>query len=93
MLRDAGFDGVAALDRTEQFKTGLQRELAAAEEDREAFVSQMSEEDYEEVVSSWRSKLDRVAAGEQKWGLFRAFRPQDGRDFHGEEADGVAALK
>lgn len=118
----------------------LERELAAAEADREGFVQQMSQEDYEEVracraapcvalrlvlrdallhyavlcgvleeplswgmtaarcsaptvnhginvanprpsvlqqvVSSWRGKLDRAVAGEQKWGLFRAFKPQ-----------------
>ncbi|PSC74355.1 phosphoethanolamine N-methyltransferase 1-like [Micractinium conductrix] len=92
MLRDAGFDGVAALDRTEQFKSVLERELAAAEADREGFVQQMSQEDYEEVVSSWRGKLDRAVAGEQKWGLFRAFKPQDGRDFHGAETEGLSGL-
>lgn len=32
-----------------QFKATLQRELAAAETDKDAFVQQMSEADYEEV--------------------------------------------
>jgi hypothetical protein len=47
-----------------------------------------------QVAGSWRFKLARVAAGEMQWGVFRAFKPRDGRDFHAPEpaADGVAAL-
>ena len=32
-----------------QFKSSLERELAAAEADRDAFVAQFGQEDYEEV--------------------------------------------
>lgn len=35
-----------------------------------------------QVLASWRAKLERVEGGEQKWGLFRAFKPAEGRDFH-----------
>lgn len=45
-----------------------------------------------QVVANWRSKLERVAAGEQKWGLFRAFKPKEGRDFHPPEVESAAAL-
>lgn len=46
-----------------------------------------------QVLTQWRAKLERVEAGEQQWGLFRAFKPADGRDFHGAEGpDGVAGL-
>ncbi|KAL4421015.1 hypothetical protein ABPG77_008852 [Micractinium sp. CCAP 211/92] len=92
LLQEAGFDGVAALDRTDQFKATLQRELAAAEAGKDAFVQQMSEADYEEVVNNWRGKLARVEAGEQKWGLFRAFKPREGRDFHGAETESLSML-
>lgn len=48
-----------------QFKSSLERELAAAEADRDAFVAQFGQEDYEEVrlVAGWRgpSILVRVA--------------------------------
>jgi hypothetical protein len=82
------------MDRTEQFRGHLERELAAAEADKQGWVEQFSEKDYEEVAGSWRFKLARVAAGEMQWGVFRAFKPRDGRDFHAPEpaADGVAAL-
>ena len=47
-----------------------------------------------QVLANWRGKLERVDAGEQRWGLFRAFKPAAGRDFHAPEpaGDGVAAL-
>lgn len=92
MLREAGFDGVAAFDRTEQFKGSLERELAAAEADRDAFIADFGQEDYDEVVANWRGKLERVEAGEQKWGLFRAFKPKEGRDFHAPEVESSKAL-
>lgn len=130
-----------------QFKSSLERELAAAEADRDAFVALFGQEGYEEasgwerrwaacgvpamqpasvlhhlrrsaprsrrplppshpcvtaswplpppqVLANWRGKLERVEAGEQRWGLFRAFKPAAGRDFHAPEpaGDGVAAL-
>lgn len=45
-----------------------------------------------QVVSNWRGKLARVEAGEQKWGLFRAFKPREGRDFHGAETESLSML-
>ena len=50
-------------------------------------MEQCSQSDYDEVVASWRAKLARVKAGEQRWGLFRAFRPAHGRDFHTPEQE------
>ena len=44
-----------------------------------------SEGDYDSTVASWRAKLQRVRAGEQKWGLFRARKPSSGRDYHPAE--------
>jgi hypothetical protein len=68
-----------------QFQGFLERELEAAEARQAEFVEQCSQQDYDEVVASWRDKLARVKAGEQRWGLFRAFRPSHGRDFHTPE--------
>lgn len=38
-------------------------------------MSDFSEDDYSVVAGGWGDKLERVAAGEQRWGLFRAVKP------------------
>ncbi|KAI3923859.1 hypothetical protein MKW92_007831 [Papaver armeniacum] len=72
MLTDAGFVDVIAEDRTEQFMKVLQRELDAVEKDKEKFIADFSEADYNDIVGGWKAKLDRTASGEQRWGLFFA---------------------
>ncbi|OVA01721.1 Methyltransferase type 11 [Macleaya cordata] len=72
MLKDAGFDEVITEDRTDQFMKVLQRELDAVEKDREEFISDFSEEDYNDIVGGWKAKLIRSSSGEQRWGLFIA---------------------
>lgn len=76
LLAAAGFADVAAEDVTPAFEASLRAELARAEGDKAAFVAEFSEADYEEVVGGWGAKLARVAAGEQKWGLFYAIKPK-----------------
>ncbi|KAL5544972.1 hypothetical protein UlMin_008756 [Ulmus minor] len=72
LLRDAGFEDVTAEDRTEQFIEVLQRELAVVEKETDEFISDFSEEDYNDIVGGWKAKLVRSASGEQRWGLFIA---------------------
>uniref|UniRef100_A0A5B7BEL3 phosphoethanolamine N-methyltransferase n=1 Tax=Davidia involucrata TaxID=16924 RepID=A0A5B7BEL3_DAVIN len=72
MLRDACFDEVIAEDRTDQFIEVLQKELNAIEKDKEAFIQDFSEEDYNEIVGGWKAKLVRSSSGEQRWGLLIA---------------------
>ncbi|KAH7528573.1 hypothetical protein FEM48_Zijuj05G0086400 [Ziziphus jujuba var. spinosa] len=72
MLRDAGFNEVIAEDRTDQFIQVLQRELKAVEKNKEDFISDFSEEDYNDIVGGWKAKLIRTTCGEQRWGLFIA---------------------
>ncbi|KAL4633058.1 hypothetical protein ACB092_04G093800 [Castanea dentata] len=72
MLCDAGFTDVSAEDRTEQFIQVLQRELNAVEKDKDAFIEDFSEEDYNDIVGGWKAKLIRTSTGEQRWGLFIA---------------------
>ncbi|XP_022889804.1 phosphoethanolamine N-methyltransferase 1-like [Olea europaea var. sylvestris] len=74
MLRDAGFDEVIAEDRTDQFIKVLEKELATLEKDKAAFIQDFSEEDYNEIVGGWKSKLIRSSSGEQRWGLFIAHK-------------------
>lgn len=72
MLKDAGFDEVVAEDRTNQFIRVLEKELSAVEKDKEAFIQDFSEGDYNDIVGGWKSKLIRSSSGEQRWGLFIA---------------------
>ncbi|XP_074583787.1 phosphoethanolamine N-methyltransferase 2-like isoform X1 [Curcuma longa] len=72
MLQDAGFHEVIADDRTNQFLEVLQRELDAVEKEKEAFIQDFSQEDYDEIVNGWKAKLKRSSVGEQRWGLFIA---------------------
>ncbi|KAL2901279.1 Phosphoethanolamine N-methyltransferase [Bienertia sinuspersici] len=72
MLRDAGFDNVIAEDRTDQFLEVLQRELDAVEKEKERFITDFSEGDYNDIVGGWKAKLVRSSSGEQRWGLFIA---------------------
>ncbi|GFP86241.1 phosphoethanolamine n-methyltransferase 1 [Phtheirospermum japonicum] len=55
-----------------QFIKVLEKELDAVEKDKESFISDFSEEDYNEIVGGWKSKLVRSSSGEQRWGLFTA---------------------
>ncbi|XP_057465353.1 phosphomethylethanolamine N-methyltransferase-like [Actinidia eriantha] len=72
MLRDAGFDKVIAEDRTDQFMEVLQKELNVVEKEKEEFIKNFSEEDYNDIVDGWNAKLVRSSSGEQRWGLFIA---------------------
>ncbi|XP_071700550.1 phosphoethanolamine N-methyltransferase 2-like [Rutidosis leptorrhynchoides] len=72
MLTDAGFEEVAAEDRTEQFKEVLTRELKRVENEKEEFIKDFTEVDYNDIVGGWKAKLVRVGSGEQRWGLFLA---------------------
>ncbi|PHU15332.1 Phosphoethanolamine N-methyltransferase 3 [Capsicum chinense] len=72
MLRDAGFNEVIAEDRTELFMKVLQKELDIVEKERESFIQEFSEQDYNDIVGGWKAKLVRSSSGEQRWGLFIA---------------------
>jgi phosphoethanolamine N-methyltransferase len=74
MLKDAGFEQVRAEDRTEQFMKVLQKELNKVEKEKEEFIEDFSEEDYNDIVGGWKAKLVRTASGEQRWGLFIAHK-------------------
>ncbi|XP_015582654.2 phosphomethylethanolamine N-methyltransferase isoform X1 [Ricinus communis] len=72
MLKDAGFDDVIAEDRTDQFNQVLKRELDVIEKEKDEFIHDFSEEDYNDIVGGWKAKLIRSSSGEQRWGLFIA---------------------
>jgi phosphoethanolamine N-methyltransferase len=55
MLRAAGFVEVRAEDRTEQLRACLERELAAVQAGREAFVEALGADAYAAVTRSWQA--------------------------------------
>ncbi|KAK2439651.1 phosphoethanolamine N-methyltransferase [Trifolium repens] len=71
MLENAGFD-VIVEDRTDQFVRTLQQELLALESQKDEFICDFSNDDYNEIVERWKAKQIRGERGEQKWGLFIA---------------------
>lgn len=76
MLQDAGFCNVEATDCSAEFGKTLQMELERFEASRDALLQDgLSPEDYEVLASGWREKKQRVDNGEQRWGVFRAFKP------------------
>lgn len=58
-----------------QFVEILKKELVVTEKNRDKFIADFSEADYNYIVSGWESKLKRCSADEQKWGLFVADKP------------------
>ncbi|XP_026543352.1 phosphomethylethanolamine N-methyltransferase-like [Notechis scutatus] len=42
----------------------------------QAYIKEFSEEEFESMASSWRAKLQRCAAGDQRWGVFLAQKPE-----------------
>ncbi|TVU35437.1 hypothetical protein EJB05_17326 [Eragrostis curvula] len=72
MLKDAGFHDVIAEDRSDQFLGILQKEVAKFEQNKDSFLADFSQEDYDAIVNGWKAKVQRSSAGEQRWGLFIA---------------------
>ncbi|CEG39599.1 phosphoethanolamine n-methyltransferase [Plasmopara halstedii] len=69
-LESAGFTSVIAEDRTEQFIKVLKDELARTLAQKEQFIAETSELDFQYIVDGWEAKLVRCGEGDQKWGLF-----------------------
>lgn len=76
MLKDAGFEQVIAEDTTESmFIPSLERELKVAEDMKQDFLKEFTEDDFAAVVNGWKDKIVRAHAGEQRWGLFYGKKP------------------
>ena len=67
-ISDAGFEKVCADDLTERFITILQSEEARID------VLPMPETAREKLKLSWQLKVQRAKTGDQRWGLFSAFK-------------------
>ena len=74
-LESVGFTRVDAEDRTDHFVKVLKEELKRTYENREQFIEETSEADFNDIIQGWEAKLARCAEGDQKWGLFYAVKP------------------
>ncbi|XP_033117626.1 phosphoethanolamine N-methyltransferase-like isoform X1 [Anneissia japonica] len=75
MLEEDGFVNVKAEDRSKQFASILKQERAQTEANKQDFIKDFSEADYNYIVDEWADKLGHVEMGDQAWGLFYAEKP------------------
>lgn len=69
-LEAVGFSSVVAEDRTHHFVKVLKEELARTMAQKEQFIAETSESDFQYIVDGWEAKIVRCGEGDQKWGLF-----------------------
>lgn len=70
VLESVGFTDVVAEDRTEHFVEVLKEELERTLINKDEFIQETSEQDFNDIVDGWKAKLVRCGEGDQKWGLF-----------------------
>eukprot|EP00193_Tetraselmis_chui_P011354 CAMPEP_0177775812 /NCGR_PEP_ID=MMETSP0491_2-20121128/14337_1 /TAXON_ID=63592 /ORGANISM="Tetraselmis chuii, Strain PLY429" /LENGTH=522 /DNA_ID=CAMNT_0019294477 /DNA_START=141 /DNA_END=1710 /DNA_ORIENTATION=- len=75
MIEGAGFVDVVATDATDKFEASLRKELALVEGQKEEYIKDFSEKDYNDIVSGWNAKLGRL--DQQRWGFFTARKADD----------------
>lgn len=63
-----------------QFVAFLHAESSQLEAGKADFISKFGHEEYADYQRSWKSKLRRAQAGEQRWGLCMARKPAVGKD-------------
>ncbi|XP_031550607.1 phosphoethanolamine N-methyltransferase 1-like [Actinia tenebrosa] len=76
MIENVGFIEVKAEDRTQQFTNMLQKEVKRVEGNKEEFLKDFTQEDYDALIKGWKDKLVRCQDGDQKWGLIYARKKQ-----------------
>jgi len=72
VLEGAGYKNVVAKDVSDKFLETLQRELRDFKANRQDFLKDFSEEDYQYIVEGWEAKMARCSAGDQAWALLHA---------------------
>ncbi|RLN71560.1 hypothetical protein BBJ28_00020808 [Nothophytophthora sp. Chile5] len=70
VLEAVGFTSVVAEDRTQHFVEVLKEELERTLANKDEFVKETCEEDFQYIVDGWKAKIVRCGEGDQKWGLF-----------------------
>jgi len=75
LISGAGYTDVQAIDVTDYLVERCQAELDRIKPMQEEFVAEFSQEDFDYLVSGWKSKMARCRQGDQRWGLFIAKKP------------------
>merc|ERR1712137_738323 len=75
VISSVGFTDVSAEDRTDQFVEVLRKELGTTKDQKLEFIAETSQDDYDDIINGWESKVERCADGDQRWGLFYAKKP------------------
>jgi len=70
----AGFPIVESYDETKKFLDILKEELKRFEENKDAFIKEFDENDYNHIVEGWEAKLVRCSQGDQRWGRFIGYK-------------------
>lgn len=69
LLNDVGFINVICKDGTEQFLQALKKELQKLHSEKEKFLTEFSEEDFEYLNVGWNAKIIRAQNKDQTWVL------------------------
>ncbi len=70
LFEDLGFKNVKAENVTEFFVEMLKLEKANLEANKEKFVQDFSDKDFDDLTRGWNEKLVRCGEGDQVWGKF-----------------------
>ena len=74
-LEEAGWIVDRAEDKTTWFQEILLAEKTRAIAQKEEFLAQFKQEDFDHLMEGWNNKLMRVPKGHQRWGYFVAHKP------------------
>jgi len=77
ILEGAGFREVLAQDKTNLMVDIMHMELDKFRNIKESFISEFSEQDYNDIAEGWEVKVVRCKEGDQAWGLFTASKALD----------------
>jgi len=72
LLSDAGFRDVKVDDQTQHFLQLLHVEMDRLKQNKEKFVRELSQTDYDYLIERWEKKVRMVNAGSFKWGHLTA---------------------
>lgn len=76
ILTSIGFVHVTAMDQSAQYLDSLKSGLKNMQSRREAVIADMSGADYEWMVEHWRTSIERVSLGNQRWGWYTAMKKE-----------------
>eukprot|EP01099_Mayorella_cantabrigiensis_P008233 TRINITY_DN762_c0_g2_i2.p1 TRINITY_DN762_c0_g2~~TRINITY_DN762_c0_g2_i2.p1 ORF type:complete len:114 (-),score=33.53 TRINITY_DN762_c0_g2_i2:40-381(-) len=72
VLKSAGFSNIQFIDQTQYFIEILRTELERFEKEKDSFLAEFDEKDFNDIVQGWKVKIERCTAGHQKWATFYA---------------------